>query len=167
MLYTILKGWHFALPPFPLISWNKNVYRWKVLFNSSCVYDAGADQEDINKLCGINYGGVHNNSARFGWRYNKEENKIELLAYCYDSGERLNTIENEKSIGFLELNREYMIRMIVGLNAYFFCINGYPSLVQIKEHKNNKLGFYCRPFFGGNKSAPHTMQIKLKRSKNA
>ena len=162
MLYTILKGWHFALPPFPIIFWRKNVYEWTVLFNNSCAYDIEVDQEDINKLCGISFGGVHNNSARFGWRYNKHENKIELLAYCYENGIRLNTIDNEKSLGFLELNKQYDIRLIVGLRAYFFCIKGYPEVLQLKENKNGRLGFYSRPFFGGNKPAPHSITIKLK-----
>jgi hypothetical protein len=41
----------------------------------------------VNKLFGFCFGfGVHKNSARFGWTYNKETNKIDIWCYFYNDG---------------------------------------------------------------------------------
>ena len=62
-----------------------------VTFDASCQYDSAAyNAQDVNKLFGLSFGfgGVHDNSARFGWRWSKSDQCIELLAYVYNEGKR-------------------------------------------------------------------------------
>lgn len=63
----------------------------RVTFDASCQYESAAyNAQDVNKLFGLSFGfgGVHRNSARFGWRWNPADQCIDLIAYCYVNGVR-------------------------------------------------------------------------------
>lgn len=63
----------------------------QVTFDTSCEYDSAAyNADDVNKLFGLSFGfgGVHHNSARFGWRWSKNDQCIELVAYVYNEGKK-------------------------------------------------------------------------------
>lgn len=164
MNYTILIGWKYCLPPFPIFSWNKNVFVWTdIVFDNSFIYDIGEDQKDIQKLCGVAWGSVHENSARFGCRY-AGEGMVEILAYCYDKGLRLNTNEGEKIICRVELNQPIQkLELTVTASMYIFTaiVNGATySQIQPKIFNSGKLAWYCRPHF--EPKAPHKIKIKMK-----
>jgi len=74
VIYKIEKYDHHSSPIRLGFWWGRDRFRWAVTFTESCRYDLKtADQLDVNKLCGIGYlPGHHKESARFGWRYNKE-----------------------------------------------------------------------------------------------
>ncbi|UOR07142.1 hypothetical protein MUN82_08600 [Hymenobacter aerilatus] len=88
--YTVKKGKHddgsFNWP------WcGKASIGRSVIFTPSCEYESQAyNADDVNKLFGISFGfsGPHKNSARFGWRWSKSAQCIELLAYVYVNGQR-------------------------------------------------------------------------------
>ncbi len=89
--FHIKAGHHYhQLFPLSTLPWmgEKAMERY-VTFDESAQYDSPTyNGRDINKLFGLSFGvhGVHWNSARFGWRWSKSDNCIELLAYTYSEG---------------------------------------------------------------------------------
>lgn len=164
MTYTIFKGFHFSLPPFPIFFYKKRSFQRVVKFDSSIIYDIGKDQGDIHKLWGIHWGKIHSNSARFGMRYNSGKG-IEILAYCYDKGVRVNTNENEKVVCTLTDYGYYSTKIREMDNQYFFSVeiskDNWVHAHQLKTYKPPALGFFSRPYFGGNRTAPHKIKIKM------
>jgi len=166
MTYRIFKGFHFC---FPLFTWgyrNKTQFSKVVTFDSSAIYDIGVEQSDINKLWGIRdaFFSNHKNSARFGWRY-AGEGMIELLAYCYDKGVRLNTGGGEVSLGFVKPYESVVTEIFVLENKYIFRVGiGSETIIEQVEKAtlSSKWYFTSNPYFGGNLTAPHTIKIKIK-----
>ena len=162
--YIIHKGCHYS-NFFPRIYQAKDVMiqRKKIIFTDSCKY--GIDEEScVNKLFGFCFGfGVHENSARFGWTYNKGLNEIFILRYVYNNGHL-----DKKKVFTCKIGSEhaYQIsayRLINGVDekAYEiqFWIDGeeVSSVVLFsKKHFVTTLG----PYFGGNNRAPHKITIK-------
>jgi len=161
MTYTIKKGRHRSGLKIGLY-WNKKCIAYKVMFDNSCKYHInGEDQQDINKLFGVGYLPTHHkDSARFGWRYNEDVNKVELFAYCYVNGKR-----QIKQIVTIPLNRWFDAEIKVYSDHYFFTItyNGIQYRDIIKKTHSKKIGYRLNPFFGGNNPAPKTINIEIKR----
>jgi hypothetical protein len=148
-----------------LFSLSKSKLECTVNFNSNCKYDIGEDQDDVNKLFGIGYFPFHRwNSIRFGWRYSKENDKIEILAYWY-----LNKVRNFKHICYVDLNREYdySINLSKEEGKVYFSVSDLHSQSAFFEAVNinfqyRNFGYILKPYFGGNRKAPHDMNIKFK-----
>jgi hypothetical protein len=163
MQYTIRKSKHRAWPFRLGLYFNKKKLRFRVCFDQSCKHSLGdEDQLDINKLFGIGYfPNHHKESARFGWRYNADTNKIELFAYCYVLGERVTQF-----ITSIALNISVVLELSIDLYAYTFTVIK-DSIVANSSvphfRKPNKLAFALGVFFGGDKPAPHKMKIDLKK----
>lgn len=174
---------YFSLPKFvnsqnPLIA--------NVIFTESCKYDIGnEDQNDINKLFGfgfftfkiltrkkVNIFGKkynvpwfrpmhHYNSIRFGWRYDLNLNKIEILYYYYQNGERkyghilFIDIDSQHSYEILNNNDKNYILKVKNNNS-----NNNYSFVNINI-KPKKYGYLLKPYFGGNQKAPHDIKIEI------
>lgn len=160
--YTIHAGSHRAKPLTFGLWWNKKVISMDVLFHADCFYDLPMpDMMDTNKLFGIGYfPGHHKNSARFGWRYDYQFQKIVLVAYCYDNGKRY--IEELCAV---PLGKWIHCELQVWTKGYFFDVsNGVPlkQLVMPKTHRK-KLSYKLGPYFGGNKDAPRTMNIQMEK----
>lgn len=91
--FHLRTGHHYhGVPPVSGWPWigRPSMERY-VTFDANCQYDsADYNSQDVNKLFGLSFGfgGVHGNSARFGWRWSKSDNCIELLAYVYTHGVR-------------------------------------------------------------------------------
>ena len=179
MIYKIHKGRHRAWPLRLGIFRNRTDFNYDVVFHNDCSYSIDApDQEDINKLFGFSFvrwwkvtfvflaglfgNGIlgnehHIDSARFGWRYNLEQDKIEILSYCYVNKKLLT-----ESLGFFEFERTYNARLIIlAENSYLLGINGSTNGIVFTHKKQFQypLGVY----FGGNKTAPRTMTITLSK----
>jgi len=137
-------------------------FKWEFSFDNSCIYDIGSDETDANKLCGLTYHfNPHIDSVRFGWEWNPSKNKIDIDAYCYVDGSRSNTIiasvtPNEKISGTIEINPTNYTLTLESSSI------GSVSKT-INKTKNNKVKFLLNPYFGGNRKAPHTIKIYLKR----
>jgi hypothetical protein len=164
MIFTIKKGCHnsngFLHKALNFIN-RKRVLNFRVYFHSSCEYDLGTiDQFDINKLHGFSLGfNHHQDSARFGWR--SAGNKIELFAYCYVSGNRM--VEKICSITTDEF---YELKLRdTGTGYYEFSVyNQFETILNtmyVSKQTGFKTGMKLWPYFGGNRTAPHDMQIQI------
>lgn len=157
---VIKKGTHapFRLPELLM---DQQRLAAKVLFTRSCVYDIGIeDQADINKLFGIGYfPSHHKNSVRFGWRYVIELDAMEIMAYWYSKGER-----KWQHICFISLEKEYLY--ILNILEVGHTLDVYDNTKKIgnfvvSDVGGRDFGYLLRPYFGGNQTAPHDMEIKI------
>ena len=147
--------------------WPKFIFKpvhlhYKITFTNSCRYELNhSDQADVNKLFGIGYLPWHMiNSVRFGWRYDMQSDKIEILSYIRKSGKIV-----FHSMAFLDIGKEYellLYRTGFGNDTHLFVING------LNFYKNagfllnlNGWGYLLYPYFGGNSKAPHDIEIKM------
>lgn len=160
--YLIRQGSHRALPlSFGLFIGKKSMTR-KVIFHSDCRCDLGNDnQYDWNKLFGVGYlWSPHTDSARFGWRYNKQNDVIEIGAYAYVSGER-----TMNYIGSVPLEQECTLSLIISKKYYDFSLQydgGTAGIGDIIPKTTNKLFSYKMGlYFGGDEVAPHDMHVTI------
>ena len=145
----------------------KNKIKYKILFDESSQYDLkNNDQYDINKLFGISYGFHHRNSARFGWRWDLDKGKIEILAYVYKNGKRINEWEQDIHIAYIDFFEFYEMEIQKNKNEYIFTLKKdsdkkvYKKL--IKSRAKCFFSYELFPYFGGNKKAPHDISISFK-----
>lgn len=167
MIFRIPKGKHRARPLRLGLWWGRSVFAWRVMFHPSCRYDIGhPDQLDINKLVGIGYlPHHHRHSARFGWRYDKDRDRIEVMAYCYMGGKR-----QMQSIAFIEIGKSYRLELYVTDRTYNFYVSDdniqfFKPLGDaiVPHYHKKKLQYRLGTFFGGNRPAPHDMKIQIER----
>lgn len=167
MKLIIFKGFHYStfLPRIYRIKKYDNISKSvKVIFDESCKYDI-EEKSCVNKLWGFSMGlfGVHKDSYRFGWTYNKETNKIDIWNYIY-----INKKLYKHIISSCDFNKEYEFSLYIKE----LC----PELWNVKLYKDGEmlsamdiptdnkrtlleLGFY----FGGNTRSPHKMCITFVR----
>lgn len=165
----IYKGMHYCLSFFnfkPLFGQKDYNVKYKVSFDNSCAYNIGDDQSDVNKLFGISYGFHHNQSDRIGWRYIPTENKrenIEIVLYCYENKKRITLPICKVSIGDV-FNIELKTEVRNGYRRICVKILN-KNMTLIKNHTNQKhsWGYTLGAYFGGNKTAPHTMKIMIQQ----
>ena len=152
----IKKGTHSPVW-MPCLLLDCRALRYEVEFGASCRYDIGDDQSDINKLFGIgHFPHHHKNSVRYGWRWVVEMNQIEILAYWYKNGSR-----NDKHIGWASIGEKIVYQIDGTGPSWTFIFN---SITRIDIGLNPcRIGYLLHPYFGGNKTAPHDMTIKIKR----
>jgi len=163
---VIKKGTHspFRLPRL-LFGGRKLAYT--VVFKNSCRYEIGSDQSDINKLFGIGYFPHHHrNSVRFGWVYNPSKNDtMEIYAYWYKDGERFSEFLCDVPINspvYYEIEKEYAVNFgwYFRLRVVFDKKKIGGAIVTVKPQS---VGYLLRPYFGGNQTAPHNMEIWMER----
>lgn len=163
MTFRISRGKHRARPLRLGIWWNRKSFAWKVKFTESCRYDLKSNEQyDINKLCGIGYlPGHHKHSARFGWVYDREIDRVVLHAYCYVNGQRIT-----KSICSCDIGKEYDLQLLISDRSYSFFIyekDAVNGSCAIGRSRKQKLGYQLGIYFGGNQVAPHEIKIELKK----
>lgn len=142
----------------------KKKIKHNVSFDNSCKYNFNdIDQYDINKLFGFSFGFHHKNSARFGWRWDVDKNKLEILAYIYRDGKRIKEWEENIKICHLEPLENVEMKIKVENGHYIFSVKklNLEYSLKIKHGKLRFWGYYLNPYFGGNKKAPHDMIITL------
>jgi hypothetical protein len=150
MKYIIKKGKHFAKLTwsrlFPFVG--KKV-EGSVIFSEECLVQG--EISGWNKLTGISSLNNHNNSGRLVWMSNGE--KIRIAGYVYKDG-----VRNEREIMQVVPERIYSYSIRYSEGYWIFTI----------DHKQitmtGKLGFWKFrqfPFFGGQSTAPVTMELWL------
>ena len=156
MIYTIQKGHHYSRPRRFDFWWGRDFFLWHVMFLPNCRYFIeGNDVYDINKLIGVGYLPTHHkHSARFGWRYNKVKDKIELHAYCYVNGLRITQFMCDVNIG-----SRIKISIRIDTNKYVFDAGSFET--SIVHNNNHQFQYLLKPYFGGNKTAPQNMTIEI------
>ncbi|MGB8193444.1 MAG: hypothetical protein WCF67_16045 [Chitinophagaceae bacterium] len=156
--YIIKKGNHYT---------ERNEYRalhlsslqFTVLFDSSCIYNTARESnaDDINKLYGFSDCSTphHENSARFGWRWNG--NGLEIHAYCYNNNNR-----QSKYLGNIPIGQPVNMSITIEGAAYVFEINGRKEKMQ--RHCSGPVaeGYQLYPYFGGDETAPHDVRVLIK-----
>ena len=161
--YTILKGCHYSnfIPSFHKIE-DSLFFTNTFSFDNSCKYEID-EPSCVNKLCGFCFGlfGVHKNSIRFGWTYEKETNLIYIWSYFYKNGKlhkkKIFSCDfDDGHIYTIELHR---ISSKFGKYKFRFLIDA-KEIGDFEEIQSNScfvttLG----PYFGGNTRAPHKMKI--------
>lgn len=167
-IHTIKKGNHRTSNPTIGLHWKKSMLSYMVNFDDSCKYRTKEtyNQSDINKLFGLSFGFHHENSARFGWRYNIKEDVIDVVAYIYRNGDRVNEWAESIHIGKVKTNTDYIFDLDISGGYYLFIIKSVDgkNILDSKLSKTGNLppwGYYLNPYFGGDETAPHTMKIKL------
>lgn len=154
LLFTINEGQHYSVKGIQKFSGNS--LNFAVKFDSSCIYDLGnINQHDINKLIGFKFGlDVHKNSARIGWRYNVDNEVIEIFAYSYVEG-----VRDSRKLGVCFIDEVVSINIEVGNGLIFYEYMGFTYVVEGLEMSKEK--YFSFPYFGGNEVAPHMMQIEI------
>lgn len=161
--YIIPKGEHYALNAGYKQLRVQSIH-FTVKFDSSCIYTnaKASNAEDVNKLYGFSDGNTphHENSARFGWRWNGQA--LEVYAYCY-----ANAARQIKSLGTIPVGKE--IDMSISLNGaeYVFNLNGRQEIMQRKISSEFAEGYQLYPYFGGDEPAPHQIRIFIRDNKSS
>ncbi len=157
-VYKIKEGKHSS--SHVVCSFSGDEMSFEAMFNETVVYENldPVNQEDINKLFGFSDCSSHhqNNSARFGWRW--FNNEIQIFAYCYAENERA-----WRQVGVVEMNESNNYRIVAEEQEYIFWLN--EDSVQMKRGKcdgNGGLKYKLYPYFGGDETAPHEVQIMIK-----
>jgi hypothetical protein len=164
---TIIKGHHFCRWPHPALYFGRKELTRVVEFGPGCRYhlpretEAPPDQWSINKLFGIGYLWSHHiDSARFGWRWDPEHERVELLGYCYVNGNR-----EWKPVTLVKMNTRYKCTIRIWYNYYRFIVSTMEGEnladVHIAFSHKKKIGFYLNPYFGGPDPAPADVFIEI------
>lgn len=137
----------------------------EVTFDSSCIYDIGAvDADDWNKVIGLGFVGSKDQSldgvpphqvdgARVGWRYNTKTGRIDLGAYAYVEGKRIDfkvaeTAINQPTRMTIKIDYDRKVYQVLG---------GTP----IPFTHNKTFAYNTGLYFGGNQPAPHRIRVKI------
>ena len=117
------------------------------------------NQFDINKLYGFADCGTmhHENSARFGWRWNGKA--IEIHAYWYRDSLRQHKYMDSVSIG---QKSELSIKVLP--QQYHFEMNSKSITVPRYCEDTVIEGYQLHPYFGGDEAAPHDITIHIKEN---
>jgi hypothetical protein len=158
--YTMKEGEHYSLHNFHEM--RARFLSFNVVFDESCKYEIeGEDQADVNKLFGFSECDQqhHENSARFGWDWNKSAG-ITIHAYVYN-----NSVRTSTQIAKVKLGTEHSYRIDFDDENYYFTIDGLVDRFPMKRTHKCTTGIYyiLYPYFGGNQPAPHNMHIYMKR----
>lgn len=136
-----------------------------VTFDSSCIYDVGPDEQDWNKVIGLGFVGSKDqditvgtpphqiDGARVGWRWNPKRGRIDLGAYVYVEGKRIDFKVAETALNMptkltIKIDYERKLYQILG---------GKPIAFTHNKTFAYKTGLY----FGGNQPAPHRIRVKI------
>lgn len=166
-LYKISQGNHSADGVNFGIHSNGAMVQKTVIFHPNCQYDLGnMNQLDINKLYGFSVGLFQSNqynSARIGWRWSIPKQTIELLAYVYINGRRINEWDQDILLGEVNVSLNCFTSIVVEPAYYRYqFIHGITNKILYLPRSGSGSGYNQYPYFGGDEVAPHDMTIELK-----
>ncbi len=152
-VYTIARGQHQSTLTYKPVE----AYALSFLarFDSSAIYTASnpLNQADINKLLGLADCGTHHhiNSARFGWRWYKEQ--LQIFAYTYNNGER-----HSQYIGSAALGTYHHYYIGFEEDAYVFRLEDWEVKLP-RACTGPAIGYKLFPYFGGDEAAPQDITL--------
>ena len=156
--YKIRKGNHFA-DGSAFKQLQQAELRFEVVFDSSAIYNTIKDenQYDINKLYGFSDCGTahHENSARFGWRWNGKS--IEIHAYWYND-----SVRHYQFLDTVSIERVSELAIKILPQQYGFEIKKKIRFVPRLCSSPIIEGYKLYPYFGGDEAAPHDISIRIK-----
>ncbi|MVM29452.1 hypothetical protein GO755_05370 [Spirosoma sp. HMF4905] len=136
-----------------------------VTFDSSCIYDVGAvDADDWNKVIGVGFVGAKDqpldgvaphqvDGARVGWRWNAQRQRIDLGAYIYVEGQRIDFKVAEVAINtptkmVIKIDYDRKVYQVLGGKTVPFT-------------HNKSFAYNTGLYFGGTSVAPHRIRVKI------
>jgi hypothetical protein len=139
---------------------NYTELKFIVKFDSTAIYQtvSPANQLDVNKL----YGFSDNNdehqhfSARFGWRWS--EGTLRLFGYIYNNG-----VMSFEELGTISIGIEYTCSIKVTSANYIFTLNNTSKNMLRASTTLSAVGYQLYPYFGGDETAPHDINIWIKQ----
>ena len=138
---------------------NYSELKFIVRFDSTAVYKTASseNQLDVNKLYGFsdNNSDHHQFSARFGWRWS--EGALRLFGYVYNNGEM-----SYEELGAINIGTEYNCAIKVTPANYIFTFNNNSKNMPRISTTATAAGYQLYPYFGGNETAPHDINIWIK-----
>lgn len=168
--YTVKKGRHFSFPRRILFTKNPSEITWEVCFDSNCNYiiknkdgSISRDQKDWNKLCGVFFSllNTRKDSVMIGWRYNVDEDLIDLSPYYHISGSR------DMFPPMLQVVRGEIFKVILNIDystkTYKWTLQkeGFTNSHSKKFTHNKRRCSYINFYFGGNQTTPQTVSAKI------
>lgn len=155
MNLKIAKGKHYCDKFWPIFT-TKNEIKGTFQFLNSAEYHIDL-QKDTNKIVGLSDSYYHRRSSiRLGWRWNVNENKIEIMTIKYEKGKR--TIE---SLCFIENdNSENCFHIKIYKGYYLITFNNTTRIIK-RNVKWIPFRYVCLPYFGGDTKAPQDFNFKL------
>ena len=164
--FTIKKGAHYcdqnALSHVSGTSMN-----FVAKFDSTAIYPAVITDYnhayDVNKLWGFSEG-LNNqyNSARIGWRW--LNGQLQLFAYVYVKGTLLRDpiSYDPPFIKSVQIGSEVNCSIAVSGSKYIFTVDGVVVQTARGTSASQFSGYQQYPYFGGNLTAPHLINIYIK-----
>ncbi|GAA4398145.1 hypothetical protein GCM10023187_08460 [Nibrella viscosa] len=132
-------------------------------FDAESIYQLPmAYQPNWNKITGLSFGNVHENSARLVWRW--LNNRIEIGRYTYVNGTREYGVIDTITLGEVKRYRIGIDRLhrMYEYSVWDQETRGYQTRYrQLFFHKGN-LGILCNPYFGGSQPAPKRVQFHMR-----
>ena len=156
--YTIQKGNQFC---------DRNGYKpieltemkFLARFDSTAIYQTQSieNQYDINKLYGFSDNNTdhHQYSARFGWRWS--DKALRLFAYVYNGGAVIS-----KELTTVMIGAEVNCSIRISCDNYLFTVDGTTTSMPRTATTDKAKGYQLYPYFGGDESAPHQIDIWIK-----
>jgi len=182
MIVKFKKGRHLSnqltTPRFNLFSRNQGALQAEVIFNDSCKYVLSdpKEQEDWNKLLGCSWGFspllkaymMHQNSSRFGVRFNPKTDLFETTWYLYDNGKRsfgsgedVVSFQSKEKVLFY-INPFPSFQTAPSSVFYQISVNGKNLFAGFKNQLIPNIDGWNAPgYFGGTLPAPHDMNYEL------
>ena len=156
--YTIQKGNQFCdgngYKPIELTE-----MKFLARFDSTAIYQTQSieNQYDINKLYGFSDNNTdhHQYSARFGWRWS--DKALRLFAYVYNGGAVIS-----KELTTVMIGAEVNCSIRISGDNYLFTVNGITTSMPRTATTDKAKGYQLYPYFGGDESAPHQIDIWIK-----
>lgn len=159
--FKIKKGEHSSNHEVELM--HTRFIAYDVIFDSSVIYISQntGNQGDINKLFGFAdcNDHHHNNSARFGWRWNPDSVAVEILAYYY-----VNAVRKNKFLMTVQPGEEHTYVIHYHDDGYAFKIDNKIDVIVERGDVCSRGEYYLLyPYFGGDETAPHDVRIFMSR----
>jgi len=169
--YTVKKGRHFSFPRVFKFKRNPTAVKWEVSFDANSNYilknadgSVSNDQKDWNKLCGLffNLFNTRSQTAMVGWRYNIENDQIELAPYYHVNGSTdrfpplMTLVRNELVTLTLTINRN------PNMYVWTFEKKGETKSHEFPFSHSRKFCSFINFYFGGNKRAPQKVSAHIK-----
>lgn len=143
--WYIFKGWSYSNLFYYIPFFNKNeFYFYFSIFSENFISDKDLEgktedekvrlRNQINKLCGASFGGIHDNSIRLGFNWEKNDpTKVQLFNYTYNGGKRVHDSSGrEPYIGDIQMDLTY--RCMIKLDRV-----GNKAIIVISENVSGKM----------------------------
>jgi hypothetical protein len=158
--YVIKKGEHaVANNTYKIIETDS--LQFSVRFDSTAIYQTitKENQYDIHKLYGFADNGLdhHQFSARFGWAWH--DGALHLYGYIYNEGKR-----EMKQLGRIPIGEEIACILAVTPTQYIFHYGDISETLPRSSTTPKAKGYLLYPYFGGDETAPHDINIWIKSS---